>query len=146
MVDGRASWWQSPPLSRGMQYNQVNISIDLGQEFHVAYVWIQMANSPRPGSWVLERSADGGKSYIPWQYFAETPAECDRLFGRHTLQPILEDDTVICTHEFSGIHPMENAEVKIFFHDNPKFQCSHLYFFFLTLGTNGSDGDWTLWT
>uniref|UniRef100_A0A1I8EZU5 Uncharacterized protein n=3 Tax=Wuchereria bancrofti TaxID=6293 RepID=A0A1I8EZU5_WUCBA len=113
MVDGRASWWQSPPLSRGIQYNQVNISINLEQEFHVAYVWIQMANSPRPGSWVLERSIDGGKSYMPWQYFAETPAECDRLFGRHTLQPILEDDTVICTHEFSGIHPMENAEIMI---------------------------------
>lgn len=31
MVDGRASWWQSPPLSRGMQYNQVNISINLEQ-------------------------------------------------------------------------------------------------------------------
>ncbi|KAL3982290.1 Laminin EGF-like (Domains III and V) family protein [Acanthocheilonema viteae] len=113
MVDGRASWWQSPPLSRGMQYNQINISINLEQEFHVAYVWIQMANSPRPGSWVLERSIDGGKTYMPWQYFAETPAECDRLFGRHTLQPILEDDTVICTHEFSGIHPMENAEIMI---------------------------------
>ncbi|OZC11109.1 laminin EGF-like protein [Onchocerca flexuosa] len=110
MVDGRATWWQSPPLSRGMQYNQVNISINLEQEFHVAYVWIQMANSPRPGSWILERSVDDGKTYVPWQYFAETPAECDRLFGRHTLQPILEDDTVICTHEFSGIHPMENAE------------------------------------
>ncbi|VDP12271.1 unnamed protein product [Onchocerca flexuosa] len=113
MVDGRATWWQSPPLSRGMQYNQVNISINLEQEFHVAYVWIQMANSPRPGSWILERSVDDGKTYVPWQYFAETPAECDRLFGRHTLQPILEDDTVICTHEFSGIHPMENAEIMI---------------------------------
>ncbi|VDK75274.1 unnamed protein product [Litomosoides sigmodontis] len=79
MVDGRASWWQSPPLSRGMQYNQVNISINLEQEFHVAYVWIQMANSPRPGSWVLERSIDGGETYMPWQYFAETPAECDRI-------------------------------------------------------------------
>ncbi|EJW74267.1 hypothetical protein WUBG_14825 [Wuchereria bancrofti] len=31
MVDGRASWWQSPPLSRGIQYNQVNISINLEQ-------------------------------------------------------------------------------------------------------------------
>uniref|UniRef100_A0A915BZ56 Laminin-like protein epi-1 n=1 Tax=Parascaris univalens TaxID=6257 RepID=A0A915BZ56_PARUN len=113
MVDGMATWWQSPPLSRGMQYNQVNITIDLEQEFHVAYVWIQMANSPRPGSWVLERSVDHGKTFTPWQYFAETPAECDRLFGRQTLQPILEDDTVICTHEYSGIHPMENAEIMI---------------------------------
>lgn len=49
------------------------------QEFHVAYVWIQMANSPRPGSWVLERSVDHGKTFTPWQYFAETPAECDRV-------------------------------------------------------------------
>ncbi|VDM41094.1 unnamed protein product [Toxocara canis] len=113
MVDGMATWWQSPPLSRGMQYNQVNITIDLEQEFHVAYVWIQMANSPRPGSWILERSVDHGKTFTPWQYFAETPAECDRLFGRQTLQPILEDDTVICTHEYSGIHPMENAEIMI---------------------------------
>ncbi|XP_003374922.1 laminin subunit alpha-5 [Trichinella spiralis] len=31
MVDGTPRWWQSPPLSRGMQYNQVNITIDLEQ-------------------------------------------------------------------------------------------------------------------
>lgn len=36
MVDGRASWWQSPPLSRGMQYNQVNISINLEQVSQIA--------------------------------------------------------------------------------------------------------------
>ena len=31
MVDGLASHWQSPPLSRGMQYSNVNITIDLEQ-------------------------------------------------------------------------------------------------------------------
>lgn len=30
-VDGMESWWQSPPLSRGMKYNEVNLTIDLGQ-------------------------------------------------------------------------------------------------------------------
>lgn len=25
------TWWQSPPLSRGMKYNEVNLTIDLGQ-------------------------------------------------------------------------------------------------------------------
>lgn len=30
-VDGRKTWWQSPPLSRGMSYNEVNLTIDLGQ-------------------------------------------------------------------------------------------------------------------
>ncbi|PIO66985.1 laminin EGF-like protein [Teladorsagia circumcincta] len=33
MVDGNTSWWQSPPLSRGMEFNHVNITIDLEQQF-----------------------------------------------------------------------------------------------------------------
>lgn len=41
------------------------------QEFHVAYVYIKMANTPRPGVWVLEKSADNGVTYQPWQYFAD---------------------------------------------------------------------------
>ena len=30
-VDGTEKWWQSPPLSRGLQFQEVNITIDLGQ-------------------------------------------------------------------------------------------------------------------
>lgn len=30
-IDGTERWWQSPPLSRGLQYQKVNITIDLGQ-------------------------------------------------------------------------------------------------------------------
>ena len=30
-VDGTENWWQSPPLSRGIEYNEVNLTIDLGQ-------------------------------------------------------------------------------------------------------------------
>ena len=30
-IDGTENWWQSPPLSRGLQYQQVNITIDLRQ-------------------------------------------------------------------------------------------------------------------
>ncbi|KAG7252000.1 hypothetical protein CRUP_024036 [Coryphaenoides rupestris] len=30
-IDGTERWWQSPPLSRGPVYNQVNITLDLGQ-------------------------------------------------------------------------------------------------------------------
>lgn len=33
-VDGTERWWQSPPLSRGLRYNQVNLTISLGQVFH----------------------------------------------------------------------------------------------------------------
>lgn len=30
-IDGTERWWQSPPLSRGLEYNEINITIDLGQ-------------------------------------------------------------------------------------------------------------------
>uniref|UniRef100_A0A182LTH7 Laminin N-terminal domain-containing protein n=1 Tax=Anopheles culicifacies TaxID=139723 RepID=A0A182LTH7_9DIPT len=30
-IDGTQNWWQSPPLSRGMKYNEVNLTIDFGQ-------------------------------------------------------------------------------------------------------------------
>ena len=29
--DGSNRWWQSPPLSRGLKYRDINITIDLGQ-------------------------------------------------------------------------------------------------------------------
>ncbi|XP_066250557.1 laminin subunit alpha isoform X1 [Euwallacea similis] len=112
-VDGKETWWQSPPLSRGMKYQEVNLTIDLGQEFHVAYVYISMANSPRPGLWVLEKSADYGKSYTPWQYFSDSPSDCDSYFGKETLQPITRDNSVICTTEYSKIVPLEGGEIPI---------------------------------
>ncbi|PAV91610.1 hypothetical protein WR25_08453 isoform F [Diploscapter pachys] len=113
MVDGNNSWWMSPPLARGLQYNQVNITIDLEQEFHVAYVWIQMANTPRPGSWVLERSKDYGKTYEPWFYFAENSAECMRRFGAESLAPIADETSVICRTDMSSLQPLENAEMVV---------------------------------
>ncbi|KAK1801637.1 hypothetical protein P4O66_022279, partial [Electrophorus voltai] len=30
-IDGTERWWQSPPLSRSAEYNQVNVTLDLGQ-------------------------------------------------------------------------------------------------------------------
>jgi hypothetical protein len=30
-IDGSERWWQSPPLSRGAKYNEINLTIDLGQ-------------------------------------------------------------------------------------------------------------------
>ncbi|KAB0790802.1 hypothetical protein PPYR_15312 [Photinus pyralis] len=112
-VDGMETWWQSPPLSRGMKYNEVNLTIDLGQEFHVAYVFIQMANSPRPGLWILEKSSDYGKTYVPWQYFSDSKADCEALFGPDSLQPITRDDSVICTTDYSAIVPLEGGEIPI---------------------------------
>ncbi|XP_069477011.1 laminin subunit alpha-3 isoform X2 [Ambystoma mexicanum] len=112
-VDGTERWWQSPPLSLGLQYNEVNLTLDLGQFFHVAYVLIKFANSPRPDLWVLERSVDFGRTYMPWQYFAHSKIDCIERFGKGVREPITRDDDVICTTEYSRIVPLENGEVVV---------------------------------
>ncbi|XP_047502805.1 laminin subunit alpha-like isoform X1 [Penaeus chinensis] len=112
-IDGSERWWQSPPLSRGMKYNEVNLTIDLGQLFQVAYVLIKMGNSPRPGVWVLERSVNNGESYTPWQYFADSPGDCENFFGTETLEPIEQDDDVTCVTHFSKVVPLEGGEIVV---------------------------------
>ncbi|ALC44510.1 LanA [Drosophila busckii] len=112
-IDGTEAWWQSPPLSRGMKFNEVNLTIDFDQEFHVAYLFIRMGNSPRPGLWTLEKSTDYGKTWSPWQHFSDTPTDCDTYFGKETYKPITRDDDVICTTEYSKIVPLENGEIPV---------------------------------
>ncbi|XP_055084301.1 laminin subunit alpha-3-like isoform X1 [Periophthalmus magnuspinnatus] len=112
-IDGTERWWQSPPLSRGLTYNEVNVTLDLGQLFHVAYVLIKFANSPRPDLWVLERSVDSGRTYSPWQYFAHSKRECIERFGKQPNARIVRDDDQICTTEYSRIVPLENGEIVV---------------------------------
>jgi len=89
----------------------------------VAYVFIKMGNSPRPGLWILERSNDNGKSYMPWQYFADTVSDCVDNFGVESIEPITKDDSVICETQFSKVVPLEDGEVKliIFFETHHHF-------------------------
>ncbi|KAM4841149.1 laminin subunit alpha-3-like [Thomomys bottae] len=112
-IDGSERWWQSPPLSSGTQYNKVNLTLDLGQLFHVAYILIKFANSPRPDLWVLERSVDFGSSYSPWQYFAHSEADCLEQFGQEANMAVSRDDDVLCVTEYSRIVPLENGEVVV---------------------------------
>uniref|UniRef100_A0A669QW11 Laminin subunit alpha 3 n=1 Tax=Phasianus colchicus TaxID=9054 RepID=A0A669QW11_PHACC len=112
-IDGTESWWQSPPLSKGLKYNEVNVTLDLGQLFHVAYILIKFANSPRPDLWILERSVDFGRTYTPWQYFAHSKADCLERFGKEANVPVRRDSDVICTTEYSRIVPLENGEIVV---------------------------------
>uniref|UniRef100_H3AL54 Laminin subunit alpha 5 n=1 Tax=Latimeria chalumnae TaxID=7897 RepID=H3AL54_LATCH len=83
------------------------------QLFHVAYVLIKFANSPRPDLWVLERSTDLGLTYSPWQYFASSKRDCIERFGARSIERIFKDDDVICTTEYSRIVPLENGEIVV---------------------------------
>ncbi|GAA6071258.1 laminin subunit alpha-3 isoform X1, partial [Tachysurus ichikawai] len=79
--------------------------------FHVAYIIVKFANSPRPDLWVLERSVDQGRTFIPWQYFAHSKQDCIERFGTEPNGRTVRDDDQICTTEYSRIVPLENGEV-----------------------------------
>ncbi|XP_010637029.1 laminin subunit alpha-3 isoform X1 [Fukomys damarensis] len=111
-IDGTSRWWQSPPVSMGTKYEQVNLTLDLGQVFLVAYVNIKFANSPRPFYWILERSVDFGHTYTPWQYFAPSRLGCIQAFGTKEDKPRRDND-VVCVTRFSRIIPLENALISV---------------------------------
>ncbi|XP_052775570.1 laminin subunit alpha-2-like [Mya arenaria] len=116
-IDGSNKWWQSPSISNGWEYNYVTITLDLGLIYQVAYVVVKAANSPRPGNWILEKSIDGVK-YEPWQFFASTDDDCQRVYNIPALQgkpsyDYLRDDEVRCTSYFSKLNPLENGEIFI---------------------------------
>lgn len=71
-----------------------------------------MGNSPRPGVWTLQKSSDYGKTWKPWQHFADSEADCETYFPG-SLKPITRDDDVICTTEYSKIVPLEDGEIPI---------------------------------
>lgn len=76
---------------------------------------VKAANAPRPGNWILEKSIDG-VNYSPWQYFAITDEDCERIYKIPAVEgkpsyDYLRDDEVRCTSYFSKLNPLENGEV-----------------------------------
>ncbi|KAG5268865.1 hypothetical protein AALO_G00217340 [Alosa alosa] len=112
-IDGTNQWWQSPSIKNGRQYHWITITLDLRQIFQIAYVIIKVANSPRPGNWILERSLDG-KEFMPWQYYAISDTEC---LTQYNITPRIgpptykKDNEVICTSYYSRIEPLEHGEI-----------------------------------
>lgn len=83
----------------------------------MAYIFIRMGNSPRPGLWTLEKSVDYGKSWTAWQHFSDLPSDCEYL-DKDSLKPIRADDDVVCTTEYSKIVPLENGEIPVMLLNN----------------------------
>lgn len=74
---------------------------------------MKSAITPRPASWILERSFDGTDFY-PWQYFGINDADCQSRYSLPAQNdPYLfkSDAEVICSTKFSKVIPLENGEV-----------------------------------
>ncbi|RLV97535.1 hypothetical protein DV515_00011683 [Chloebia gouldiae] len=72
-IDGTERWWQSPPLSRGLEFNQVNVTLDLGQKGREG----PSANSHQiPGS----KGCVGAAQFVVKMLVDRTPFHCCRAW------------------------------------------------------------------
>lgn len=74
---------------------------------------MKSAISPRPASWILERSFDG-VDFFPWQYFGVNDDDCRKRYnipGQNEPYKLESDDQIICSTQFSKAVPLENGEV-----------------------------------
>lgn len=83
----------------------------------MVFISLKSAISPRPASWILERSFDG-TDFIPWQYFGANDAECRHRYnlpGQNEPYDFKSDADIICSTQFSKAIPLEHGEVRLVF-------------------------------
>uniref|UniRef100_A0A8C6PJN2 Laminin subunit beta-1 n=1 Tax=Nothobranchius furzeri TaxID=105023 RepID=A0A8C6PJN2_NOTFU len=122
--DGDHTWWQS---INGKE--DVSVRLNLEAEFHFTHL-IMKFKTFRPAAMIIERSADFGRTWRPYRYFA---SNCTRTFPRIPAKSLHQINDVICEERYSDIEPSTNGEVSITKHPRFREDPSSVLFIFTEL-------------